>query len=129
MATHSSTLAWKIPWMVEPVGCSPWGHKELDTTERLHFTLKGYTSRKGKSKKDQLNSHKGSTLTQMRLRWSASILTALQKQKKISGERQHYLQYYICSTTFCIQHVAVDQNLLGILGDKTKSPLTKRRSR
>ena len=20
-----------------PVGCSPWGHKELDTTERLHF--------------------------------------------------------------------------------------------
>ena len=22
-----------------PVGYSPWGHKELDTTERLHFTL------------------------------------------------------------------------------------------
>ena len=37
MATHSSTLAWKIPWMEEPVGCTPWGHKELDTTERLHF--------------------------------------------------------------------------------------------
>ena len=34
MATHSSTLAWKIPWMEEP----PWGCKELDTTERLHFT-------------------------------------------------------------------------------------------
>ena len=63
------------------------GRKESDTTERPHFTLKGYTSRKDKSKKDQLNSHKGSALTQMRLRWSASILTALQKQKKISGER------------------------------------------
>ena len=25
MAPHSSTLAWKIPWMEEPVGCSPWG--------------------------------------------------------------------------------------------------------
>ena len=85
MAPHSSTLAWKIPWMEEPgglqskrllrvghdwanslslftfmhwrrkwqptpvllpreshgqrslVGCSPWGHEELDTTERLHF--------------------------------------------------------------------------------------------
>ena len=85
MATHSSTLAWKIPRMEEPgrlqsvwsltvrhdwatslslfslmhwrrkwqptpvflsgkshgqkslVGCSPWGRKELDTTERLHF--------------------------------------------------------------------------------------------
>ena len=22
-----------------PVGCSPWGRKESDTTERLHFTL------------------------------------------------------------------------------------------
>ena len=38
MATHSSTLAWKIPWMEEPVGYSPWGHKESDTTKRLHFT-------------------------------------------------------------------------------------------
>ena len=36
MATHSSTLAWKIPWMEEPL--SPWGRKELDTTERVHFT-------------------------------------------------------------------------------------------
>ena len=37
MAPHSSTLAWKIPWMEEPVGCSPWGRWESDTTERLHF--------------------------------------------------------------------------------------------
>ena len=34
MATHSSTLAWKIPWTEEPVGCS---REESDTTERLHF--------------------------------------------------------------------------------------------
>ena len=26
MAPHSSTLAWKIPWMEELVGCRPWGH-------------------------------------------------------------------------------------------------------
>ena len=52
MATHSSTLAWKIPWTEKPgwlllpgkshglrslVGYSPWGRKESDTTERLHF--------------------------------------------------------------------------------------------
>ena len=37
MATHSSILAWKIPQTVEPVDYSPWGRKELDTTERLHF--------------------------------------------------------------------------------------------
>ena len=33
MATHSSVLAWRIPWTEEPGGCSPWGCKELDTTE------------------------------------------------------------------------------------------------
>ena len=31
MAPHSSTLAFKIPWMEEP------GREELDMTERLHF--------------------------------------------------------------------------------------------
>ena len=30
--THSSILAWKIPWTVEPGGLSPWGCKEPDTT-------------------------------------------------------------------------------------------------
>ena len=37
MAAHSSILAWKIPQTAEPVGYRPWGHKESDTTERLHF--------------------------------------------------------------------------------------------
>ena len=36
-ATHSSILAWKIPWMEELVGYNPWGRRESDTTERLHF--------------------------------------------------------------------------------------------
>ena len=35
MATHSSTLAWKIPWMEEPDGLQSMG---LNMTERLHFT-------------------------------------------------------------------------------------------
>ena len=34
MATHSSILAWKIPRTEAPGWLySPWGHKELDTTE------------------------------------------------------------------------------------------------
>ena len=33
MATHSSFLAWKIPWTEEPGGYSPWGHKESAITE------------------------------------------------------------------------------------------------
>ena len=36
MATHSSILAWKIPWMEETGRLHPLGGKELDLTERLH---------------------------------------------------------------------------------------------
>ena len=31
MATHSSILAWEIPWTENPAGYSPWCHKESDT--------------------------------------------------------------------------------------------------
>ena len=45
IALHSASLvdikhlfmSWKIPQMEEPGSYSPWGRKELDTTERLHF--------------------------------------------------------------------------------------------
>ena len=38
MATHSSTLALKIPWTEElGAGYYTWGRKELGTTEKLHF--------------------------------------------------------------------------------------------
>ena len=50
MATHSSTLAWKIPW-TEEVGYSPWGCKESDTTEQLHF----FTSNYGGGNEDNSN--------------------------------------------------------------------------
>ena len=35
MATHSCTLAWRIPWTEEPAGYSPQGHRESDLTEGL----------------------------------------------------------------------------------------------
>ena len=40
MAAHSSILAWKIPWTVEPGRLPSLGRKESDTTERLHFTVR-----------------------------------------------------------------------------------------
>ena len=49
MATHSSTLAWNSHGRRSLVGCSPCGHEELGTTERLHFhwiTEKASNSRK-----------------------------------------------------------------------------------
>ena len=37
MATNSSTLAWKIPWMEDRPPPRPQGRKELDMTEQLDF--------------------------------------------------------------------------------------------
>ena len=44
MATHSSTLAWKIPWMEEP--------GESDTTEQLHSLTSLMLAKAGDSLKD-----------------------------------------------------------------------------
>ena len=33
ITTHSSLLAWRIPWTEEPGGLQSTGYKELDTTE------------------------------------------------------------------------------------------------
>ena len=38
MATHSSILAWRIPWTEEPGRLQSWGCKESDTTEQLIHT-------------------------------------------------------------------------------------------
>ena len=37
MATHSSTLTWKIPWVEEPGGLQSMGSRRVDTTEQLYF--------------------------------------------------------------------------------------------
>ena len=37
MATHSSTLAWKIPWTEEPGRLQAMGLLESDMAEQLHF--------------------------------------------------------------------------------------------
>ena len=42
MATHSSILSWKIPWIEEPGRLqSTWGCKELDMTKRLTLRVEG----------------------------------------------------------------------------------------
>ena len=33
MATTAVFLPGESPWTEEPAGCSPWGHKESDTTD------------------------------------------------------------------------------------------------
>ena len=44
MATHSSTLALKIPWTEElGAGYYPWGRKESGTTECIQIHIYAYT--------------------------------------------------------------------------------------
>ena len=40
MATHSSILAWRIPWTEKPGRLQSMGHKESDMTEQLTQYLK-----------------------------------------------------------------------------------------
>ena len=51
MVTHSSILAWKIPWTEEPRGCGPWGCgpwgcKGSGMTECLSKHTKGFEADK-----------------------------------------------------------------------------------
>ena len=39
MATHSSVLAWEVPWTEEPGGLQSMGSQELDTTQQLNNSL------------------------------------------------------------------------------------------
>ena len=46
MATHSSILAWRIPWIEESGRIWRWGHKELDTAEATeHARTKHFVGR------------------------------------------------------------------------------------
>ena len=36
VATHSSILAWRIPWAEKPGGLQSVGSEELDTTKAVH---------------------------------------------------------------------------------------------
>ena len=48
MATHSSILAWEIPWTEKPGGYRPWGCKrmghDLETSEQSNYKWKPLTN-------------------------------------------------------------------------------------
>ena len=48
MATHSSILAWKIPWTEEPGGLQSMGSQESDATERLNNREKEHHERRAR---------------------------------------------------------------------------------
>ena len=74
MATHSSILAWKTPWTEEPGRLQLWGRKELDMTDRLHFTFT--FTRKG------------------------AILISFRQENCLKGGRDSYLESLLCLLNF-----------------------------
>ena len=45
-ATHSSVLAWEVPWTEEPGGLQSTGSQESDTTEQLNNSSLSFSLRK-----------------------------------------------------------------------------------
>ena len=72
MATHSSVLAWSIPWTEEPRGHSPWGHKELETSQQLNSnkdpTIQTYANSLENRKKKNTSPTKASTELEKKLK-------------------------------------------------------------
>ena len=69
MDTHSSILAWRIPWTEDLAGYSPWSCKELDMTEHAHVHTHTNTHRRCDSRSKNLEScEEGSWVKECR--WS-----------------------------------------------------------
>ena len=116
MATHSSTLAWKIPWMV---GYSPWGRKESDTPEWFHSSLnhvpslemiKRFVTQMEKTQsgwqgmKPKATSVK-STCTHRQSFWSVACRVSHGwKQEKRLPSHRHRLQSDITAATGLVAH-------------------------
>ena len=62
MATHSSILAWRIPWQRSLVGYSSWGRKELDMTEQLQIHTYIHLERKAMTNLDSILKSRDITL-------------------------------------------------------------------
>ena len=95
MAPHSSTFAWKIPWMEEPARLQSMGSRESDTTEQLHFHFS--LSRIGEGNGNPLQC---SCLENPRDReaWWASVYGVAQSRtrlKQLSSSSSQLLVYMI----------------------------------
>ena len=64
MATHSSTLAWRIPWTEEPGGLQSMGPKESDMTESLTLSRTHFSHTTGREACRDLEKGAGPKLRQ-----------------------------------------------------------------
>ena len=92
MAPHSSTLAWKIPWMEEPGGLQSMGSLESDTTERLPFPFSLSCIGEGNGNPLQCSCLENA---RDRTAWWAAVYGAAQSRtrlKRLSSSSRSYLQ-------------------------------------
>ena len=80
MATHSSILAWRIPWTEEPGGLQSTGSQRVDMTEQLHFhfTFK-HVINVTNSYFYQSKSRRLSTCIRWQEKWHSKVKEYLQK--------------------------------------------------
>ena len=73
MATHSSILAWRIPWTEESGRLSSRGRKESDTTERLSTHQKATRSQVGREETPRVRGRGGDReeLPRVRGQWQS----------------------------------------------------------
>ena len=95
MATHSSVLAWKIPWMEEPGRLQSLGSIESDMTEQFHFHFSLSCIGEGNG-----NPLQCSCLENPRDRggWWAAIYAVAQSRKQLnqlSNSRSSYIVFNI----------------------------------
>ena len=99
MTTHCSILAWEIPWTEEPVGHSPWGHKESGMTEGLNNSNKdslGACRRRGRPLAQYSwteHMYPGHALCPLQLirssclPWDVAVITPTWHMRKLSSDR------------------------------------------
>ena len=81
LASHSSILAWRIPWKQEPGMLCPWGCKETQLSVHAHCSFKmGWWGREGGAA--LLFAPNGIPLELKQERWAAGVLLPANKKKE-----------------------------------------------
>ena len=97
MAPHSSTLAWKIPWMEDPVRLQSMGSLDSDMTEWLHFHFSLSCVREGNGNPLQCscleNPRDGGA-------WWAAIYRVAQSQTQLKRLSSSSIQVSILALSF-----------------------------
>ena len=91
MATHSSILVWRIHEQRPLVGCSPWGHTKLDTTEQLTLSLSKIRQEAGyvlRIRGIHMHSMAGMTVTAHVSHNMWNVLWQLARGREMIGETQ-----------------------------------------